>query len=225
MVDKRKIAVATGGVVLVGLAGYLMTRKVEAKPEDIMLSNLTIFPPEVFIGESVEISLLATNRGNEKATKEITCEVLTRTKKMVTLDPGESKTISFQVIPTELGVHQVTVDGLVGYFYATEIPAAKFYVPSVMSVSVTDGTHLDMYWRCSFSVIITNKGEVRGTHNITWQDQYERGGSAQITLNPGESYTWSTWWFHDFRRLPPPLTCELWGDWEQDNYSKGEAWP
>ncbi|MBA7680927.1 hypothetical protein ES703_89248 [subsurface metagenome] len=106
------------------------------------------------------------------------------------------------------------------------VPAkAQFYVPAMMEVKVTDGLILGMYWRCEFSCSITNNGNAPGTHNITWQDQHGRGGSAQITLNPGETYPWSWSADIDFREVIPPLVCELWGDWEGDNYSRGEATP
>ena len=59
-----------------GLLIFLLTRKAEAYPGNIVLSGLTILPTEVYVGEPVEISVTTTNIGGEIATREINCEVL-----------------------------------------------------------------------------------------------------------------------------------------------------
>ena len=74
--DGKKVAAGLGIVGLVAGGVYLLTRKVEAHPENIILSDLAIYPLEVYVGEPVGISLIATNIGEEKSTKEISCEVL-----------------------------------------------------------------------------------------------------------------------------------------------------
>ena len=53
----------------------LLGRKAEVQPGNIILGSLTISPAEVYIGERVEISVMATNIGEETATREIVCEV------------------------------------------------------------------------------------------------------------------------------------------------------
>ena len=71
-----KIAIAAGavGATIAGL--WAITRKAESFPGNIVLENLIISPSEVNVGELVTISLIATNIGEEKATKEIVSEVL-----------------------------------------------------------------------------------------------------------------------------------------------------
>lgn len=70
----------TGAIVLgvgaVGVAILAFTRRAEAHPGDILLSDLVIYPSQVSVGEPVEISVTAINIGKEKATKEIVFEVL-----------------------------------------------------------------------------------------------------------------------------------------------------
>ena len=73
---EKKAAIGFGLAGLLTGAILLLTRKVEAHPENIILSDLAIYPLEVYVGEPVGISLIATNIGEEKATKEIFCEVL-----------------------------------------------------------------------------------------------------------------------------------------------------
>ena len=45
-------------------------------------------------------------------------------KKTITLSPGESKSVSFEIVPYEARIHLVSVDGLAGSFIATEVPGA-----------------------------------------------------------------------------------------------------
>lgn len=76
MRDASKIAIIVGGAGLSSLGLWALTRKVEAHPGNIVLEDLVILPAEVYIGEPVKISVIATNIGGEKATKEIVCGVL-----------------------------------------------------------------------------------------------------------------------------------------------------
>lgn len=50
--------------------------------------------------------------------------VLTKT---VTLDPGKSQPVNFQVVPTEIGLYQVSVDGLAEGFTAIEKPMPQVF--------------------------------------------------------------------------------------------------
>ena len=110
-------------------------------------------------------------------------------------------------------------------------PEADFYMPAEMTVYVTDGMILSMYWKCRFSVTITNNGSIVKTYSLAGHDNADAIGvtprtwSGQITLAPGQSHTWSVEYNIDFDRFPAPYVWELFGGWEGDNYSKGEATP
>jgi len=78
MKDKKK-AVAVGvGLGLVAIAGavVLAKKKPPIPPENIVLSNLIISPSEVYVGDPVSISVVATNIGVTAGSYEITCEVI-----------------------------------------------------------------------------------------------------------------------------------------------------
>jgi len=66
---------------LTGVAGglgyvlYRLTRPPALAPADIVVSDLVISPPEVYLGEVVTISVLARNIGQVAGTATITCEV------------------------------------------------------------------------------------------------------------------------------------------------------
>lgn len=57
-----------------GLTGSFVAYQV---PEaEFVVSDLVIDPTEVFVGESVSISVVVTNVGNKAGSYEVTCEVL-----------------------------------------------------------------------------------------------------------------------------------------------------
>ena len=81
----------------------------------------------------------------------------------VTLQPGESKTVSFEVTPTEAKSYSVSVDGLSGSFRATEMPVADIRVedltitPSEVYIgeAVTIGVTVRNYGNAAGSKVIT----------------------------------------------------------------------
>lgn len=196
---------------------------------DIRVENLTIEPTEVYVGQSVEIGVVARNYGGASGSKVITCDVNGKvSKQTVSLGAGASQAVTFIATPQEAKTYQVSVNGLTGSFKA--VPGDRFYMPATMEVTVTDGSILDMYWKCDFSCPVTNKGNATGTHTVNGKDNLGRTwGPIQITLSPGEIYTCAPNPggpnYIDFRRIAPPYVWELFGDWEGDNYSKGEARP
>lgn len=75
--DGRKAAIGVGLVALVGGALLLVAwKKPPVPPENIILSDLVVEPSEVYVGESVEISVVATNVGEIAGSYEVICEVL-----------------------------------------------------------------------------------------------------------------------------------------------------
>lgn len=78
--DGRKALIVVGvGGAMVGLV-LALTRKAEAgppiPPANIVLSNLTIEPGAVYVGNPVSIGVLVTNIGGTAGSYEIICEVI-----------------------------------------------------------------------------------------------------------------------------------------------------
>ena len=63
------------GVIVIG-ALALAARKPPIPPENIILSDLVISPTEVYVGEPVSISVIATNIGETAGSYKVTCEVV-----------------------------------------------------------------------------------------------------------------------------------------------------
>jgi len=106
------------------------------------------------------------------------------------------------------------------------VPAVpQFYMPSAMTVKVTNGSILGMYWNCEVWCDITNNGDAPGTRNVhIWDSGGIVDVTIEVTLQPGETYTWHRSQWADFRRIN---SYSVWaeGDWEGDNYSAGVCGP
>lgn len=163
MANKGKAVLVVGGLGLAGLAAlYLLTRKVEAAPE-FEVSDLVISPTEVNPGQVVSISCLVTNIGSEAGSYTVEMGGDFMAQQTVTLAPGETKTVSFQVTPTVAKTYSVSVDGLYGTFKATTAPVADIRVGSL----VISPTEVYVGELVTISVIATNYGGAVGSKTIT----------------------------------------------------------
>lgn len=116
-----KIALgAAASAALCGLFWYFFLRAPEVPAEEIILSELEIIPAEVNPGQEVAITAIATNPTDEELTRQVNLRGDFTGSQTVTLEPGESRVVSFTIIPTEVGEYMVEVDGLFGTFRVTE---------------------------------------------------------------------------------------------------------
>ena len=84
-------------------------------------------------------------------------------QKTISLNPGESKEVSFTITPQTVGVHSVSVDGLSGSFSVLEPPAAQF----VVSDLIITPTQCYPGELVSISVTVRNIGLVAGSYTVT----------------------------------------------------------
>lgn len=94
--------------------------KIKAAPPEISsisLSNLIIRPYEVWIGDSVNVTVTAKNTGGTDSltVKLMVNGTLTETRK-IELQPGETTLVEFTVNATREGVHSLKVNSLYGAF-------------------------------------------------------------------------------------------------------------
>ena len=83
----------------------------------IVLTDLVISPSTANIGESVAISVIATNPTDISESRGVTFTIGSIVEvKTVSLEPGESKKLSITVTPEELGAYEVRVGELSGRF-------------------------------------------------------------------------------------------------------------
>lgn len=129
---------------------------------EFKVSDLVISPEEVSPGQSVTISCLVKNIGSEAGDYTLKLGGDFMAEQMVTLEPGESTTVSFTVTPDRVKTYSVTVDGLSGSFRATEVPVADIRVENL---GITP-TEVYIGETVTISVTATNYGAVAGTKRI-----------------------------------------------------------
>ncbi len=131
-----------------------------------------------------------------------------------------------QIIDTDWGVIRIAE------FAPPPPTAAKFYMPSTLTIR-EEGPYNGLY-KVTFSTQITNRGNALGRYDLTWGSNYltaspylpgygawEEETSRRITLQPGETYSWSWTYEEVFDYYRGYFTCQLFGDWEGDNKAVG----
>jgi len=83
-------------------------------------------------------------------------------EKTVSLEPGQSEAVSFEVTPAEAKTFHVSVDGLTGSFVATEEAVADIRVENL----VIEPAEVDIDQKVTISVMATNYGIAAGTKTI-----------------------------------------------------------
>jgi hypothetical protein len=86
-------------------------------------SSLSIFPPEANIGETVRISVLVTNTGEQEASYTVTLKIneTVEETREITL-AGGSEMVTFTTAKDEAGTYSVDVNSLTGSFIVKEAP-------------------------------------------------------------------------------------------------------
>lgn len=133
-------------------------------------------------------------------------------EQQITLTPGESKVVSFEIIPAEIRTYQVSLNGLTGSFVAAL--AAKFeYVSDIRWTELTGPA-----WGFAIEVDIKNTGSVSGTcHPIATLDLLTSQGWAETgtvdmgtqTINPGQTVTFKGNWVYAFGPSMPAYSYIL----------------
>jgi len=148
---------ASGSPILVG--GTL------APPLPPILSNLTITPEEVEIGNNVTIGVDIENIDSQSFTYNFTMQIGELTLLVdVKLESYESKTVKRTITPSFVGLYDVQVDGLVGIFEVKTLPKpAEFEVSdlTIVPVKVEPGEEVDI------NFTVTNIGELPGDYSFT----------------------------------------------------------
>ena len=129
---------------------------------EFKVSDLVISPSEVYPGQSLNVSCLVTNIGSETGSYTLKLGGDFMAEYVVTLAPGASQSISFEITPTAAGIYNVTVDGLSGTFKATEVPVADIKVHDL----VIQPKEIIVGGKVVIAVTATNYGNASGSKKI-----------------------------------------------------------
>ncbi|MBA7521254.1 hypothetical protein ES705_13359 [subsurface metagenome] len=129
---------------------------------EFRISDPVISPAEVQVGSPVTISCLVTNIGTEAGSYTVKLGGDFVAEQEITLEPGESKVVSFDVTPAEAKTYSVSVDGLVGTFRAVEVPVADIRVEDL----TIEPAEVYVGEKVTISVLAKNYGTKAGSRTI-----------------------------------------------------------
>ncbi|RLJ01882.1 MAG: hypothetical protein DRP11_03745 [Candidatus Aenigmatarchaeota archaeon] len=152
------------------------------------ISDLSVTPAQVGVGESVTVSAKVTNVGEESGSYTVTLKVdgVAVDSETVTLDGGASTTVSFTVVKNVAGTYTVAVDGLSGSFTVSAAPPpapAEFEV-SDLSVSPSE---VEPGESVTVSATVSNVGEESGSYTVELKVDGVVVDSETVTLDGGTS--------------------------------------
>ncbi|GAJ08858.1 unnamed protein product [marine sediment metagenome] len=129
---------------------------------EFRVNNLVISPTEVNPGQPVTISCTVTNSGAAAGDYTVVLGGDFMAEKIVSLEPGQSEAVSFEVTPAEAKTFHVSVDGLTGSFVATEVPVADIQLENL----VIEPAEVNVGEKVTISCTATNIGAAAGTKTI-----------------------------------------------------------
>jgi len=131
----------------------------------IVLTGLVVEPDYLTLGESVTLSVMATNTGQVDEQREVIFFVEDTEAGSVTvqLGPQESKEVSIEITPSEVGVYFAKVEALTAKFEVKEF-YPDISQPEVISI---EWTKIDYVYGCTFKGTMLlpgplEKGQVQG---------------------------------------------------------------
>ena len=163
----------------------ILTVMASTRPAVLTVSELTITPDEVFLGQTITISALVTNTGDLEGTFEVSVQinnVVIETKE-VTLHGGASETVTFSTSRDTVGTCTVVVDGLFSQFEVKKPVPATF---TIKELSINP-LQADSREKVTVSVRVTNTGELTDTCELALKIEDEIVDTKWVTLEGGES--------------------------------------
>lgn len=146
---------------------YALTRRVVAveplSPDEIELTDFDIWPTEVEIGEAVTVSVRITNISDRSGSYTLMLRGDFMAQKTVSLEPGQSRVVTFEVVPEIPGRHDIEVNGQYGSFDAVEVRA-----PDIRLSDLTiEPSEVEVGETVYINVTATNYGDAVGSKTIT----------------------------------------------------------
>jgi len=130
---------------------------------EFRVSKPVMQPAEVQVGYPVTISCLVTNIGSEAGSYALKLGGDFVAEKSITLGPGESQEVAFEVTPTVAKTYSVSVDGQTGSFRAVAVPVADIRVEDL----VISPAEVMVDEKVTISVTAKNYGGASGSKTIT----------------------------------------------------------
>ncbi len=189
-VELDSITVNTAAHTICGQTTHFTTFAVFAhtSPASFTVSQLSVSPVTVNVGQQVSISAVVTNTGDLESTYTVILNVQDATagSEQVTLAGGASQTVTFTTSKSTAGTYSVSIDGQSGSFTVREsLAPAKF---SVSSLTVSP-TAVETGGQVTISILVSNTGDQQGSYDVQLKIDGQAVETLSITLTGGDSQT------------------------------------
>jgi len=149
------------------------------------VSNLSITPNSVKVGEPVNISIYVTNNGMQTGKYSVVLRVggVVENISDMTLAPGGNQTASFVVVKDAPGDYYADIDGLGGFFNVIPLNPPSFIVSnfSISPERVRQGQAIII------TASVTNLGEITGSHAMILRIKGMAEAQQEVLLGPGKT--------------------------------------
>lgn len=137
-----KLSFSESGSYNVRIGDQTFTITVSTTPPAMFeVSNLNVNPNSIKIGQSSTISITVKNSGGQTGTYEVKLKVNNQVvdTKSITLNSGQSTTVSFSFTPTSEGTFSIDVNGLTGVLTVSkeEVPSIPWFIIIGVIVAIT----------------------------------------------------------------------------------------
>jgi len=192
--------------ILVLASGGCAEQPTQLKPPHFEVSQLLLEPVEIRPGESVTVTVVLSNIGEEQGTydAELIVDGSIAETKSVTLLGGESTTLSFEIVREAEGHYTVEIGGLTSSFEVRAPTPAEFE----LSELVVEPAECLPGQVVTATVVVSNVGEEQGTYHVELTVDGSTVETKSITLRGGESTTVS---FEIVREAEGQYTVEIGG--------------
>ena len=154
-------------------------------PASFTVTDLSVTPVEVYPGEEVSITTLATNAGSLTGSHEVSLVVndtIAETRE-VTLDGGDSELVTFSLTAGMVGEYTVEVGELKSTFTVDEPEAPAAFITNNLDINPAEVT---MGEDITISVLVTNTGDLSGSYEIRLLIDGSVTQTKEIALNGGD---------------------------------------
>jgi len=187
--SKKKLAgiIVVCIIAIIVIVAIATSPPTPVEPAEFVVSNLNISPEEVELGEIVTITVEVRNAGEEKGTHELELIIngVLKQSESVTLDGGETTSISFSVEEGIWGSYDVGVAGLTGTFVVVEP------VPAIITLQGTGATATETF-ALEKGLSIFHMTHDGASNFIIWLYDAETGEEVDLLANVIGSYDGST---------------------------------
>lgn len=151
-------------------------------PAFFEVTDFLISPSRIKEGETVTVMAQVRNSGGTTGNYSVTLKLDGRLVAMkgVSLDPGATELVSFNISERQAGEHLVEIDGLKGMFL---IPPAKF---TLSNLTVTP-ERVKERQKVDVTVKVTNEGGSTGSYLAELKIRGLTEMAQEVTLSPGAS--------------------------------------